>query len=153
MISFWDPNKENGYLSNFYPSPIELGGNTWRTVEHYFQAHKFPEDAMVTYNYGKTLPIWYHIMCQPLAWLAAKEGERRDFPLLSNWDEIKEDVMLKALHAKFTQHKNLREKLLATGDEDIVEDSPYDYYWGTGENGTGKNRLGILLMQVREELR
>jgi predicted NAD-dependent protein-ADP-ribosyltransferase YbiA (DUF1768 family) len=39
-----------------------------------------------------------------------------------------------------------------TGNEELVENSPYDYYWGVGRNGTGKNRLGILLMKLREEL-
>ena len=47
----------------------------------------------------------------------------------------------------------LRERLLATGDEELVEDSPNDYYWGRGRSGTGKNTLGRILMEVREAVR
>ena len=62
--------------------------------------------------------------------------------------------MYRALKAKFKQNDKLKEQLLfATGDEELIEDSPYDYYWGIGRNKTGKNRLGILLMKLREELK
>ena len=47
---------------------------------------------------------------------------------------------------------NLRDKLLATENRHLYENSPYDYYWGIGKEHTGKNRLGELLMQVRDEL-
>ena len=61
--------------------------------------------------------------------------------------------MRTAVRAKFETHADLREQLLATGDEEFVEDSPNDDYWGRGRRGTGKNRLGRILMEVREELR
>ena len=70
----------------------------------------------------------------------------------SDWEEVKEQVMLKALRAKFSHHQDLREQLLATGNLHLAEASPCDYYWGTGKSGKGKNRLGVLLMQVRSEL-
>jgi ribA/ribD-fused uncharacterized protein len=58
-----------------------------------------------------------------------------------------------ALCAKFTQHDSLLTLLLATGDAEIVENAPGDRYWGCGRDGTGKNRLGALLMELREALR
>jgi len=61
--------------------------------------------------------------------------------------------MRRALRAKFTQHPDLRTLLLGTGDEEIVENAPGDYYWGCGKDGSGKNRLGALLMELRAELR
>ena len=61
--------------------------------------------------------------------------------------------MYKALLAKFTQHSYLRKLLLETKERDLIEHSPYDSYWGDGGDGTGKNRLGILLMRLRHELR
>jgi hypothetical protein len=82
----------------------------------------------------------------------AREGKRRDLPLRKDWEEVKEDVMYRALKAKF-HNFHMWKKLMETGDKELIEDSPYDYYWGIGRNGTGKNRLGILLMKVREELR
>ena len=72
--------------------------------------------------------------------------------LREDWEEIKEDFMLKGLRAKFSQHHFLKDNLLATGGSILHEDSPWDKYWGYVK-GEGKDRLGILLMQVREELR
>ena len=57
--------------------------------------------------------------------------------------------MKKALFAKFTQHDDLRLKLMKTGNRQIVERSPYDSFWGDGGDGTGENRLGTLLMDLR----
>lgn len=54
---------------------------------------------------------------------------------------------------KFRTHADIREILLATGEEVLVENSPIDYYWGYGKDGSGKNKLGQLLMEVREILR
>lgn len=59
--------------------------------------------------------------------------------------------MMKALRVKFNHNIDLKNKLINTGDVELVEDSPYDYYWGVGRKGTGKNRLGILLMELRQE--
>jgi len=61
--------------------------------------------------------------------------------------------MLDALRAKFTQHADLRTLLLATGDAQLVEHTTNDSYWGDGGDGSGKNRLGQLLMRLRDELR
>ena len=61
--------------------------------------------------------------------------------------------MYKALLAKFTQHSYLRKLLLETKERDLIEHSLYDSYWGDGGDGSGKNRLGELLMQLRRELR
>ncbi|MES2463664.1 MAG: NADAR family protein, partial [Armatimonadota bacterium] len=74
-------------------------------------------------------------------------------PLRTDWNEVKEDVMRRALQAKFATHVSLRELLLSTGSEEIVENAPGDAYWGIGRDGTGKNRLGFLLMELRGELR
>jgi ribA/ribD-fused uncharacterized protein len=61
--------------------------------------------------------------------------------------------MREALWAKFTQHPELRSLLLSTGDETIVEHTENDNYWGDGGDGSGRNRLGVLLMELREKLR
>ena len=60
--------------------------------------------------------------------------------------------MFKALQAKFTQHKDLKELLLSTKNRELVEHSPFDSYWGDGGDGLGKNKLGILLMKLRKDL-
>ena len=61
--------------------------------------------------------------------------------------------MLDALRAKFSQHAHLRQLLVGTGRSELVEHTVNDCYWGDGGDGTGRNRLGVLLMQVRDELR
>ena len=61
--------------------------------------------------------------------------------------------MKKALTAKFTQNPDLKAKLLATGNRALVEANPTDAYWGYGRTKKGKNRMGILLQQLRDELR
>jgi ribA/ribD-fused uncharacterized protein len=61
--------------------------------------------------------------------------------------------MYRAVRRKFELHPELRELLLATGEEDIAESAPADYYWGVGRDGTGQNRLGKIIMQIRSELR
>jgi len=67
--------------------------------------------------------------------------------------KVKDRVMYECVLAKFIQHHDLRAQLLATGDEELIEDSPIDSYWGCGKDGKGKNMLGKILMRVREELK
>src|SRR5207244_1111272 len=94
------------------------------------------------------------IRLAPTARKAAELG-RTSEDLRSDWSESRDSVMLKALRIKFTQHEDLKELLLNTGNAELVENSPKDNYWGNAvKNGVeGENRLGLLLMQVRSELR
>ncbi len=70
-----------------------------------------------------------------------------------DWESVKVAIMRDTLMAKFTQHDELRVLLLSTGDAKIVEHTENDAFWGDGGDGSGKNTLGQLLMQVREALR
>jgi ribA/ribD-fused uncharacterized protein len=141
-IKFWGANNPNGFLSNFYHSPFMVENIRYPTVEHYFQSKKFEGTRFE-----------YYILSLETPAETAREGKRRDLPLRPDWEEVKEEVMYRGLNAKFLTHSHeLYNKLMDTGNEELVENSPYDYYWGVGRNGTGKNRLGILLMKLREEL-
>jgi ribA/ribD-fused uncharacterized protein len=84
---------------------------------------------------------------------AAKRGRDRKKKLRANWELIKEDVMRQALKAKFTQHDALRNLLINTGEAKLIEHTSNDIYWGDGGDGKGKNMLGQLLMELREELK
>ncbi|MBP0020243.1 MAG: NADAR family protein [Cyanobacteria bacterium SBLK] len=135
-------DKSYGCFSNFSPHGFELDGVWWPTSEHYFQAQKFAGTSHAEeIRLAKTPKI------------AAKMGRDRKRPLRQDWETVKEDAMKKALLQKFSSHPEIGEILLSTGDEEIVENSPVDYYWGCGKDGSGKNRLGFLLMEVREILR
>lgn len=78
-------------------------------------------------------------------------GRDRKKPLRKDWEQVKDEIMLCALRKKFETHKDIRDILLSTGEEELIENTTYDYYWGCGTEGNGKNMLGRLLMQVRKE--
>ena len=84
---------------------------------------------------------------------AALEGRNRQNPLRPDWEEVKDKVMLQALRMKFSQNPEIAKELLATGDAILIEHTRNDDYWADGGDGSGKNKLGLLLMQVREELK
>ena len=128
-------------LSNFSPFGFCADDTFWPTVEHYFQAQKFGDP-----DYRERIRT-----CGPPK-QAKVLGQTREIPLRDDWDSVRDEVMLFALRLKFESPK-LQSLLLDTGDRDLVESSPYDYYWGSGRDGSGKNRLGELLMQVRSEVR
>ena len=69
-----------------------------------------------------------------------------------DWDVVKEDVMRQAVRAKFEQNRRLREQLLATGDEELVHQSESDLFWGRNKEGAGDNRLGVIIMEIRQAL-
>ena len=85
--------------------------------------------------------------------IAARMGRSRKRPLRKEWESAKDSIMHEAVLAKFSQHADLGEILLGTGDAKIVEHTANDAYWGDGGDGSGRNKLGQILMQVREELR
>lgn len=138
MIQFY-----GGPFSNFIPTPIELDGALWPTVEHYFQAQKTTDPVARE-----------QIRTAPGPWEAKALG--RSVALRPEWEEIKEAVMMAGLRAKFARYPGLATVLLQTGSEEIVEHTPRgahaDHYWGDGGDGTGKNRLGVLLMRLRAEI-
>ncbi len=143
-IRFFSRTAAYAELSNFAPFGFELDGLYWPTVEHYFQAQKFlGPDASAHRERIRTA-------ASPKA--AKTLGQSRKFPIRPDWDDVREDVMLDALRRKFARPE-LRALLLATARRPLIEASPYDRYWGEGRDGTGRNRLGALLMQLRAELR
>ena len=141
-IRFYSVSGEHGCFSNFSPHPITLKGKTWPTSEHYFQAQKFagtPDEEDI------------RVAKSPM--IAARMGRSRKRPLRKEWESAKDSIMHEAVLAKFSQHADLGEILLGTGDAKIVEHTANDAYWGDGGDGSGRNKLGQILMQVREELR
>ena len=144
-----------GFLSNFYPSPVDFEGADYTSVEHAFQAAKTLDADDREY-----------IRKLPTPTEAKRAGRRVE--LRPMWDDIKRDVMYILLTRKFADPK-LREELLATGDEILVEGNWWgDTYWGAihtpyaeGRLWTdphspsfyGENHLGRLLMRIRKEIR
>jgi ribA/ribD-fused uncharacterized protein len=133
--------KPYGCFSNFSPHGIKIDGVWWPTVEHYFQAQKFAGTPHVEQIRRASTPKQ-----------AAQMGRDRKLPLRSDWEQVKDEVMFKAVLRKFETHQELRTLLLNTGQEEIVENAPGDYYWGCGADGSGQNQLGKTLMEVRSML-
>jgi ribA/ribD-fused uncharacterized protein len=69
------------------------------------------------------------------------------------WDNEKIAILKTAVIKKFTSYSNLRDLLLSTGDEELIEANPDDYFWGEGADGTGKNMMGKMLMEIRALLK
>lgn len=121
------------FLSNFYADP---GG---ATLEHLYQAAK-----------ATTLDDQVFILQAQTPGEAKRRG--RHIKIRDDWERVKEGVMLRLLRDKF-KDAELRRLLLATGERKLVESNSWgDTYWGICM-GRGKNRLGVLLMQVRDEYR
>ena len=141
-ILFYRVSEPYGEFSNFSPYPIKVDGKRWPTSEHFFQAQKFAGS-----EYGEKIRQANSPM------IAARLGRSRKEPLRRDWEAVKDNVMRQALRAKFTQHPELKALLLNTGDAVLVEHTANDRYWADSGDGTGKNRLGQLLMELREQLR
>ncbi|WP_437878120.1 NADAR family protein [Sorangium sp. So ce513] len=142
VLWFHVPQDEYGCFSNLSPHGFEADGRCWPTAEHYFQAQKFAGTEHEERIRRAATPE-----------LAKEMGRDRRLPLRLDWESVKDDVMRRAVLRKFETHADIREILLATGDEVIVERSPSDYYWGCGADGHGMNMLGRILMETRALLR
>lgn len=129
-------------FSNFSAFKIEWKGELWMTSEHVFHSEKFDDEKIL--EELKNTSSAHDAM--KLAW-ANKDKYR------TGWDDIKLDVMRKILRAKVEQHPYVKKKLLESGDKELIENSWRDDFWGWGPNKDGKNSLGKLWMEIREEFR
>ncbi|AUR93647.1 hypothetical protein NVP1188A_79 [Vibrio phage 1.188.A._10N.286.51.A6] len=135
---------DDQWLSNFskLEAPLIHGGLKYSTVEHFYVAMK-------------TLNLRDRKTIASCKYVSDAKILGRDLTLRPNWDEQKERVMLAALRWKFSKYNpTLRQKLIDTGTQKLQEGNYWkDKYWGVYlVDGEGKNRLGILLMQVRDEI-
>ena len=114
----------------------------WPSVEHYYQAMKFDDDA-----YRERIRRAEHPK------RARKLGRSRWKKRRKDWKKIKVTVMTRGVYIKCRTHPEIAEALLATGEQALVENSNYDYFWGCGRDRRGENMYGKVLMNVRERLR
>ena len=138
-INFYTPKFY--VFNNFSAHAVEFEGKLYPTSEHAYQAAKCtdPKGKEEIRNArsperGKTLANEVY-------------KEARD----PDWQNKKVGVMERVLRAKLAQHPEAVEALQESGQDDIVEDSPTDYFWGEGADGSGQNMLGKLWMKLRAE--
>lgn len=136
-------SNENAFLSNFYPCRIYMSGYSYGSVEHAFQASK-------TLNIDERMEI----RNAPTPGKAKRLGRR--VQLRKDWESIKIGNMKSFLVQKFYSNAELKQKLIDTGDKQLIEGNNWgDKFWGmVQEDGqwVGENNLGKLLMEVRSIL-
>jgi ribA/ribD-fused uncharacterized protein len=124
------------FLSNFWLEPRRR----MLSQEHFFQS-------------AKTLDIAERGLIMRSATPGEAKRLGRNVVLRPDWEAVKETVMLEGLRTKFFSDETLADMLLSTGEEELVEINTWgDVYWGVNSQGNGQNRLGVLLMRVRDEL-
>lgn len=131
-----------GCFSNFSGHGFDLDGFCWPTSEHYFQAQKF-----LQHPYSEAI----RLAATPRQ--AATMERTNLYPLRPDWENVKEEIIYRGVLRKLTIPGNIRQIMLCTGDSLLVENSPIDYYWGCGADGSGKNRLVHILREVRQVFR
>jgi len=176
-VKFYKAWDAFGALSNFYPSEVRLSMDcsgkprSWRTVEHFYQAHKFcpcngacdpwveppggaaAADVDVDARRRELVErIWRAETPENAARVGRWAENTQPELMRPDWAEAKLGVMEAALRAKFRDDAGARAVLLSTGAATLAEYSPRDAFWGTGADGRGQNHLGRLLMLVRASL-
>lgn len=135
-----------GAFSNLYRRPVEFEGVIYPTSEHAYQAGKPRKDAVREWLLSAPSPALLAMAAHGLYYWDITPG----------WSTSKLDRMRGVLRAKFTQHADLKEILLSTGTARLVEsanvDNEVNRFWGE-VNGVGRNTLGVMLMELREQLR
>lgn len=138
--------KPYGAFSNLYRRPLVFEGETFPTSEHAYQAGKARKPEVREWLMSAPSPALLAMAAHGLYYWDVAPG----------WSTTKFDRMRNVLRAKFEQHEDLRELLLSTGEARLVEsatvDNEVNRLWGE-VNGVGRNMLGMLLMEVRDELR
>ena len=140
-ILFYRSQDAYGWLSNLSEHSINVDNQIFSTVEHYYQSAKFTDVNIQTCIQSTKTPSQ-----------AKRIANSNQDKMIVDWEEKKENVMYQALYLKFSQHQNLKKLLLKTQERLIIENSPVDLYWGIGPNNEGLNRLGKLLMNLRQTL-
>jgi N-glycosidase YbiA len=133
---------EYRWLSNFWPVNIPLDGEVYPSVEHAYQAAKFID---------KESHKRAEIRDNPDPRVAKRKGRTKG--IRADWDQVKLEIMKDLLWKKFAFNSEFAEKLIATGDQELVEGNWWgDTYWGVCR-GKGENHLGKEIMRIRETLK
>lgn len=157
---------------------LTIDEQSWTSTEHYYQAMKFmgpnATDQSIQYAQlirttdtpGKVFMLGRQKIRKDFAsiWKHSKQNTQtinnlvqtsldQKISVRSDWDLVKDHIMKQANEAKYTQNEKLRLILLSTQNALLIEHTKRDNYWGDGGDGTGLNRLGQILMEIRDNLR
>ena len=153
---FHNPDEENGYLSNWYLSNFKIGSTQFSSMEQYMMYQK----AIVFNDTKSAKKILETTDVSKIKALGRQVSNYND----KYWNGVRQIIIYKGLLEKFSQNKDLKKRLLNTGNDILAECAVQDKIWGIGlsmkdvnrwdmEKWRGENLLGFALMMVREELR
>ena len=167
---FNESNIKYYFLSNFYKCKIIYDNKIYDSSEHLYQCWKFISftlddintiDNIQNINFAELIRIQStpykakliaNQKIKNLSWSKNINDiiiKYKNVKIRNNFDEIKDDIMYETLKLKFNQNIELQKQLINTFPNILIENSPYDSYWGNANNGL--NKLGILLMKLRDE--
>lgn len=130
-------------LSTVSAHGFELEGKQWPTAEHYYQSKKYVKPVVLQ-----------EIADAESGQKAYRLGNRWwKFGRAKDWKQKRRVMMTRALYTKVQVHQDVKQALLGTGDERIVETSLYDPYWGIGRDQRGENMMGQIWMDIRAKIR
>lgn len=156
VVGFHKPDEDNGFLSNWYISHFQKDGMWFSSMEQYMMYHK----AMVFHDEVAAQAIMGNTDVEKIKSYGRQVMHYDDVI----WNGIRQIIVYEGLMAKFSQNEDLKEKLLATGEDILVECSKSDRIWGIGRamdderrfdisKWNGQNLLGFTLMRVRQALK
>ena len=157
MIGFFHENEEYGCFSNWYPAAFEYAGKHYANSEQFMMYHK----VMMFHKYDLADQIMRTTDPYKCKKIAGQKFPEFDSDL---WEKTCVTIVKRGVKAKFAQNEDILQILLGTGNTLLAECSPYDKKWGIGidindpdhtviAKWRGKNFLGRILMEVREEIR
>jgi len=136
---------EFGFLSNMHSCTVWYEGIKYPSSEHAFVASKIELD-------GKLPSILHRIKVAKIKSPGEAKKYGKTIAITPGWDENKIQIMREIVFEKFTQNSDLTEKLVRTNDAELREGNTWhDYFWGVC-GGKGQNKLGCLLMEIRDYL-
>ena len=141
-IEFYREEGELGYLANYSNYGFTVDGIYYPTAEHFYQASKFDNPEIIE-----------KILACKTPREAACCGRNKNHIRIPNFKEMKLEKMYQGVFEKFRQNPDILQKLLDTGNEEIIEANDQDSFWGIGPDGDGENHMGEILMRVRENLK
>ncbi|HLC91439.1 MAG TPA: NADAR family protein [Candidatus Saccharimonadales bacterium] len=130
-------------LDNWSAHTVNIWGKKFLTTEHAYHYSKYAETAPA---------IARKIFDAPSPWAAMKIDRQHAGKRRKDWDKVKISIMTEIVSAKVVQNEDVRQCLLGTGNKQLFENSPWDKFWGCGEDKTGQNHMGKILMQIRDQL-
>ena len=142
MIEFYKEFGELGYLANYSNHGFTKNGVFYKTVEHYYQSEKFDDPE-----------IKQRIINADTPKEASNIGRDRSNIRITNFKDIKNQVMFDGILEKFRQHRDIAYKLIETRNRLIAEATIDEYYWGIGKDKSGKNVIGDILVKVRGRIK